>query len=53
MTNATAPALTPHTVTVSPLEKFREFLAMRSKRLTQERETIVREIFAEHEHFDW
>ena len=52
MTHAAAPALTPHEVTVSPLEKFREFLATRSKRLTQERETIVREIFADHEHFD-
>ncbi len=39
-------------VTVSPVEKFREFLATRRMRLTQERETIVREIFADHEHFD-
>jgi len=39
-------------VAVSPVEKFREFLATRCMRLTQERETIVREIFAEHEHFD-
>ncbi len=39
-------------VTASPVEKFREYLSTRGKRLTQERETIVREIFAEHEHFD-
>ena len=39
-------------VAVSPVEKFREFLGTRGKRLTQERETIVREIFADHEHFD-
>jgi len=39
-------------VSVSPVEKFREFLGTRGKRLTQERETIVREIFADHEHFD-
>ncbi|MFM7056788.1 MAG: Fur family transcriptional regulator [Planctomycetota bacterium] len=52
MTHAAAPALTPHEVTVSPLEKFREFLATRSKRLTLERETIVREVFADHENFD-
>ena len=37
---------------MSPVEKFREFLGTRGKRLTQERETIVREIFADHEHFD-
>ncbi len=39
-------------VAVSPVEKFREFLGTRGKRLTQERETIVREIFRDHEHFD-
>ena len=39
-------------VAASPVEKFREYLATQGKRLTQERETIVREIFAEHEHFD-
>jgi Fur family ferric uptake transcriptional regulator len=44
--------LARHEVTVSPVEKFREFLGTRGKRLTQERETIVREIFADHEHFD-
>ncbi len=42
----------PKNVAVSPEEKFREFLATRSKRLTQEREIIVREIFSDHEHFD-
>jgi len=42
----------PQDVAVSPVEKFREFLGTRGKRLTQERETIVREIFAEHDHFD-
>ena len=44
--------LARHEVPVSPVEKFREFLGTRGKRLTQERETIVREIFADHEHFD-
>ncbi len=44
--------LAPQDVAVSPVEKFREFLATRGKRLTQEREIIVREIFATHEHFD-
>lgn len=39
-------------VSASPIEKFREYLSTQGKRLTQERETIVREIFSEHEHFD-
>jgi len=44
--------LAPKEVAVSPEEKFREFLATRGKRLTQERDIIVREIFSDHEHFD-
>jgi Fur family ferric uptake transcriptional regulator len=44
--------LAPQDVAVSPVEKFREFLATRSQRLTQEREVVVREIFADHEHFE-
>jgi Fur family ferric uptake transcriptional regulator len=39
-------------VSASPAEKFREYLATRGKRLTRERETIVAEVFASHEHFD-
>ena len=39
-------------MSVSPVEKFREFLATRGKRLSKEREIIVNEIFADHEHFD-
>lgn len=37
---------------INPTEKFREFLATRGKRLTQERATLVEEVFAIHEHFD-
>ncbi len=37
---------------LSPVEKFREFLATKNQRLTQERKTIVEEVFATHEHFD-
>ena len=37
---------------VSPVDKFREYLAMRGKRLTRERSTIVEEVFSSHEHFD-
>src|SRR5229473_2840097 len=39
-------------VAVSPADKFREYLATRGKRLTRERETVVDEVFASHEHFD-
>ena len=39
-------------VAISPIEKFREFLATQRKRLTQERSIIVDEVFSSHEHFD-
>jgi Fur family transcriptional regulator, ferric uptake regulator len=39
-------------VAVSPVEKFREYLATKGKRLTPERAVIVEEVFAGHEHFD-
>ena len=39
-------------VAVSPADKFREYLLTRGKRLTQERETIVAEVFSSHDHFD-
>lgn len=39
-------------VAISPLEKFREWLATQGQRLTSERQIIVEEIFADHEHFD-
>lgn len=44
--------LAPENVAVTPVEKFREFLTTRGKRLTQEREIIIREIYSVHEHFD-
>jgi len=44
--------LVPKSVSASPAEKFREYLETQGMRLTQEREIIVREIFADHEHFD-
>lgn len=37
---------------ISPVEKFREYLATRGKRLTREREFIVEYVFSTHEHFD-
>lgn len=37
---------------VAPADKFREFLETKGMRLTPERETIVRAVFARHEHFD-
>ncbi|MEZ6065003.1 MAG: transcriptional repressor [Planctomycetaceae bacterium] len=39
-------------VSVSPEEKFREFLATQNQRMTRERSIIVDEVFASHEHFD-
>jgi Fur family ferric uptake transcriptional regulator len=39
-------------VAVSPAEKFREYLATRGHRLTQERSFVVDAVFASHEHFD-
>jgi Fur family ferric uptake transcriptional regulator len=38
--------------TVSPVEKFREYLVTKGQRLTPEREIIVGEVFSDHEHFD-
>ncbi len=37
---------------VSPVEKFQEFLATKSMRLTHERAVIVEEVFSSHHHFD-
>lgn len=39
-------------VPVSPADRYREYLATQGQRLTQERATIVEEVFASHEHFD-
>ncbi len=39
-------------VSISPVDKFREYLATRGKRLTQEKAFIVEEVFSHHEHFD-
>ena len=40
------------TVSASPKEKFREYLATRKQRLTSEREIVIDEVFDDHEHFD-
>lgn len=39
-------------VSISPVEKFQEFLSTRGMRLTPERRWIVEEVFSDHEHFD-
>ena len=39
-------------VSVSPAEKYREYLATKGLRLTRERSIIIEEVFASHEHFD-
>lgn len=37
---------------ISPVERYREFLATKGLRLTRERSIIVEEVFASHDHFD-
>lgn len=39
-------------VSVTPVDKFREFLKTKGQRLTPEREAVVRAVYATHEHFD-
>ena len=44
--------LEPLGTSISPSEKFREFLSSTGQRMTREREIIVEEIYSSHEHFD-
>ena len=44
--------LAPLKVAYSPEDKFREFLAIRSEKLTEPRRVLVRHIFDTHKHFD-
>ena len=37
---------------ISPAEKFREYLVTKGQRMTRERDIIVEEVFANHEHFE-
>ena len=39
-------------VSLSPLERFEEYLQSRGKRATQQRRTLVEQVFSRHEHFD-
>lgn len=39
-------------VSVTPEEKFREFLQTKNLRMTRERATIVEHVFSSHEHFE-
>jgi Fur family ferric uptake transcriptional regulator len=39
-------------VNLSPVERFRQFLAGRKKRLTRQRQQIVQQVFSHHDHFD-
>jgi Fur family ferric uptake transcriptional regulator len=39
-------------VALSPLERFREFLESRGKRLTQQRRAMLEHVFSRHEHFE-
>ena len=44
--------LEPLSVTETPEDKFRDFLAIRGQKLTGPRRTLVRHIFDTHKHFD-
>ena len=37
---------------LKPLDRFEEFLQSRGKRVTQQRRTIVDQVFSHHDHFD-
>ncbi|HUS40232.1 MAG TPA: Fur family transcriptional regulator, partial [Pirellulales bacterium] len=39
-------------VAMTPMARFKEFLQSRGKRITQQRRTIVQQVFSHHEHFD-
>lgn len=39
-------------VSSSPIERFEEYLQSRNKRITQQRKSIVEQVFSHHEHFD-
>jgi Fur family ferric uptake transcriptional regulator len=39
-------------VPLSPMERFADFLRLRSKRLTSQRRWIVEQVFSHHDHFD-
>jgi Fur family ferric uptake transcriptional regulator len=39
-------------VAMTPMERFEEFLQSRGKRVTQQRRTILEQVFSHHEHFD-
>ena len=39
-------------VTLSPQDRFTQFLAGRGKRMTQQRQLILQTIFSHHDHFD-
>ncbi len=39
-------------VSLTPVERFEEFLKSRGKRITQQRRMIVEEVFTQHDHFN-
>ena len=39
-------------VASSPMDRFREFLESKGKRLTQQRRTMLEHVFSHHEHFE-
>jgi Fur family ferric uptake transcriptional regulator len=44
--------LAPLNIDDRPEDKFREFLAIRGEKLTEQRRALVRHVFSHHKHFD-
>ncbi len=45
-------SLTPVTVALSPEQRFEDYLQSRGMRNTEQRRILIREVFAQHDHFD-
>ncbi|WZO96167.1 transcriptional repressor [Isosphaeraceae bacterium EP7] len=52
MANLHSEPIVPLSVSESPEEKFREYLEIRSEKLTEPRRVLIRHIFSSHKHFD-
>jgi Fur family ferric uptake transcriptional regulator len=50
--NAQTPSLPPLDVSLSPQERFEEYLQTRGLRQTSQRKYLIGEVFASHDHFD-
>ncbi|MFO0921014.1 MAG: transcriptional repressor [Pirellulales bacterium] len=46
------PSLGSIEVSLSPIERFEEYLQSRGQRITEQRRVLVEQVFSRHEHFD-